>query len=169
VKENYEHVLDFALRLAYFGLPWIQYAFQTPLYGSFCLPEMIVKSLPRTPSHFFRDSQQSLILFLCRIDREIASGQIHDSKLGDVRNQHLCPAAWNVVHWIPRCASTIMYCCITIMQLLHRWQHQSRKFWIPCLIQTMVTVVQYFSIVIEKKKIVKENYHSVINTEYESF
>jgi hypothetical protein len=36
---------------------------------------------------------QNLMLLLCRIHREIASGQIHDSKYKDVGNQHVYPAA----------------------------------------------------------------------------
>jgi hypothetical protein len=35
------------------------------------------------------------------IHREIASGQIQDSKQKDVKNQHVHPAAWNFVHRLP--------------------------------------------------------------------
>jgi hypothetical protein len=43
------------------------------------------------------------------------------------KNQHVHPSAWNVVHWLPRYASTIIYCCIALLQLLYRWQYQSQK------------------------------------------
>jgi hypothetical protein len=46
-------------------------------------------------------------------------------------NQHFHWAAWNVVHWLPRYASTTIYRCIALLQLLYRWQHQSRKLWMP--------------------------------------
>jgi hypothetical protein len=36
---------------------------------------------------------QNLMLFLCGIHDEIASGQIHDSKEKDVKNQHVHAAA----------------------------------------------------------------------------
>jgi hypothetical protein len=45
----------------------------------------------------------------------------------------LHPAAWNFVNWLPRYASTIIYRCIALLQLLNRWQYQSRKLWIPHL------------------------------------
>jgi hypothetical protein len=47
----------------------------------------------------------------------------------DVKNQHFHPAACNLVHWLPRYASTIIYRCIALLQLLYRWQHQSLKLW----------------------------------------
>jgi hypothetical protein len=46
-------------------------------------------------------------------------------------NQHVHPAAWNFVHWLPRYASTTIYRCIALLQLLYRWQHQSWKLWMP--------------------------------------
>jgi hypothetical protein len=48
-------------------------------------------------------------------------------KLKDLKNQHVHPAAWNVVHLFPTFASIIIYRCITLLQLLYRWQHQSQK------------------------------------------
>jgi hypothetical protein len=46
------------------------------------------------------------------------------------KNQHVHPAAWNCVPWLPRYTNTIIYRCIVLLQLLHRWQNQSRKLWI---------------------------------------
>jgi hypothetical protein len=46
-------------------------------------------------------------------------------------NQYAHPAAWNFVHWLQQYASTIIYHSISLLQLLYRWQHQSRKLWIP--------------------------------------
>jgi hypothetical protein len=40
---------------------------------------------------------------------------------------------WNCVHWHPIYASTIIFCRIALVQLLYRWQHQSRKLWISPL------------------------------------
>jgi hypothetical protein len=37
---------------------------------------------------------------------------------------------WNFVHWLPRYAITIIRRFIALLQLLCRWQHQSRKLWI---------------------------------------
>jgi hypothetical protein len=47
------------------------------------------------------------------------------------KNQHVLPAIWKFVHWLARYVSNIIYCCITLLQLMYRWQHQSRKLWIP--------------------------------------
>jgi hypothetical protein len=69
-------------------------------------------------------------LFLCTIHHKITSGQIHDSKCKDIKNQHVHPAASNFVHWLSRYASTIICYCIMLLQLLHRWQHQSQKLWL---------------------------------------
>jgi hypothetical protein len=43
-------------------------------------------------------SALDLMLFLCRMHREIASGQTHDSRWKGVRNQHVDPTAWHFVH-----------------------------------------------------------------------
>jgi hypothetical protein len=45
--------------------------------------------------------------------------------------QPVHPSAWNCVHWLPRCAMTVIYCCIKLLQLLYRWQYKSRKLFIP--------------------------------------
>jgi hypothetical protein len=37
------------------------------------------------------------------------------------KNQHIHSAAWNVVHWLSRCASTTMYHCIALTRPLYRW------------------------------------------------
>jgi hypothetical protein len=50
---------------------------------------------------------------------------------GRKKNRHVHPSAWNLVHWLPRHASAIIYSCIALIQLLYRWHHQSRKLWIP--------------------------------------
>jgi hypothetical protein len=48
-------------------------------------------------------------------------------------HQHVHPAAWNFVYWLPKYASTIVYPYIALLQLLHRWQFQSRKLWMPVI------------------------------------
>jgi hypothetical protein len=45
------------------------------------------------------------------------------------KNCHIHLAAWNVVHWLPRYASTIVYHCI-VLQPLYRWQHKPQTLWI---------------------------------------
>jgi hypothetical protein len=44
---------------------------------------------------------QNSMLVLCRIHREMTSGQIHDCKENYVKNEHVHPAAWNFKHWLP--------------------------------------------------------------------
>jgi hypothetical protein len=57
------------------------------------------------------------------------------------KNQHVNPAVWNFVHWLPRYASTILYCCIMVLQLLYRWQHQSGILWISPRVWTVFIVL----------------------------
>jgi hypothetical protein len=45
---------------------------------------------------------------------QIASGQIHDFKEMDTKNQDFQPA----VNWLPKYVSTIIYCCIVLLQIL---------------------------------------------------
>jgi hypothetical protein len=68
--------------------------------------------------------------FLCQIHSKIETGHIHDSKQKDAKNQYVQLDAWNFVHWLPWYASTTIYCCIVLLQLLHTWQRQSWKSWI---------------------------------------
>jgi hypothetical protein len=44
-------------------------------------------------------------------------------------NQHISVAANNFLHWLSKCASTIICCCIAQLQLLYICHHQS---WILC-------------------------------------
>jgi hypothetical protein len=85
--------------------------------------------ISRASISLFPRFAQNFMLFLCQIHPEITTGQKHNSKQKDVKNQYIRPAAQNFVHWLPRYASTIIYCCITLLQLLYRWQHQYRKLW----------------------------------------
>jgi hypothetical protein len=55
---------------------------------------------------------------------------IHSSKYKNTKNQHIHPAMWNVAHRLPVYACTITDHCIALLQLLHKWQHQSMKLWI---------------------------------------
>jgi hypothetical protein len=66
--------------------------------------------------------------FLCRIHREIASQDLRK------KNQYVQPAARNFVRY----ASTTIYRCIALLQLLYRWQHKSRKLWIPLIITGLI-------------------------------
>jgi hypothetical protein len=52
-------------------------------------------------------------------------------KIKGRKNQYIHPAAWNFFPEPLRFASTIIYRCIALLQLLYRWQHQSRKLWMP--------------------------------------
>jgi hypothetical protein len=51
------------------------------------------------------------------------------------KNQQVYPAAQNFIHRLPRYASIIISYCITLLQLLYRWQHMSRKLWISRLLR----------------------------------
>jgi hypothetical protein len=73
VKENYENSLPFALLftcLAFSGLG----EFGLSMYGSCFLPLALILSLSVSPSLFFWRIEQTLVLFLCQIHREITPG-----------------------------------------------------------------------------------------------
>jgi hypothetical protein len=105
--------------LAIFGVPWTEHVIQTPVCGS-CFLRQTLLIITRVSVALFPIFAQSLTHTRCRIHRENASAQIHDSKYKDVKNQHIHPAAWNCIHWLPRYASTIIYRCIALLQLLYR-------------------------------------------------
>jgi hypothetical protein len=85
------------------------------------------QGLHRTSS----ETARNLMLFLCRIHHEIASGQITRLQIKWCENQQIQPAKWNLVHLLPRYVNTIIYRYIALLQLLYWWQHQSRKLWTP--------------------------------------
>jgi hypothetical protein len=51
-------------------------------------------------------------------------------KIKGCKNRYLHPAAWNVIQWLPRHASTNIYRCIVLLKLPYRWKRQPRKLWI---------------------------------------
>jgi hypothetical protein len=73
-------------------------------------------------------------LFLFLIHCRIMSGQIHNPKY-NVKSQHFHPAAWNCAHCPPRCASTVIYCCIMPVQLLYTGHRRTlqRNFFAACV------------------------------------
>jgi hypothetical protein len=51
-------------------------------------------------------------------------------------------AALNFVSWLPRYASTAIYHCSTLLQLLYRWQHQYRKLWKTIFTASLINMVE---------------------------
>jgi hypothetical protein len=49
----------------------------------------------------------------------------------DTELQYVHPATLNFVHRLRKHANTTIYRCIALLQLLYRWQYQSRKVWTP--------------------------------------
>jgi hypothetical protein len=142
---------DSSMRNWMFGLPGRNHCEKSPwcqrklwacssLYSSPIFPFSVSVSLefPYTARAFFperlsshwRDLRRTFSntkldaysLFLCRMHREIASGQ---------KNQHIHPAALSFVHWLPIYASTIIYRCVALLQMLYQCQQESRKLWMP--------------------------------------
>jgi hypothetical protein len=70
------------------------------------------------------------MLFLCRIHRKMAPGEVHDFKWKEGKNQHFRPKVLNFVHWLPRYASATVCRCNALLQLLYILQYQPRKLWI---------------------------------------
>jgi hypothetical protein len=111
-------LLDLPERILCEQSPWCQRKLWTCSW--LCLspvsPFSISVSLdfPRTAHDFFTESLYNHFhglyrtcseictkfdAFLCRIQHEIASGQIQDSKWKYEKNQHFHPSPWNFVHW----------------------------------------------------------------------
>jgi hypothetical protein len=120
----YEHTLDFSPVSPFSGCPERSILFKHP-----CAPHaFFLESLSNhCQGHRLTSSDIcTKLMFLCRVRCKIASCR---------KSQHLHPATWRFVHWIPRYTSTIIYRCIALLQLLYRRQHQSLKLWIPpCII-----------------------------------
>jgi hypothetical protein len=118
--------------LAFFDLPWIEHAIQTSVYGSCFLPRKLIWSLPGPPSHFFPRLTPNEMHTRCSVVGSIAKSR-QDTQLQTKgrKDQHDDSAAWNVTHWLPGYASTIIYGCTELLQLLYRRKHQSRKLWTP--------------------------------------
>jgi hypothetical protein len=54
-----------------------------------------------------------------------------DGIRSDTRLQIKWYKTWNFEHWLARYGSTTINRCFALLQLLYRWQHQSKKLWIP--------------------------------------
>jgi len=62
---------------------------------------------------------------------KIATAHVDNSKQTRVKTARVHPARCNLAHWLTRHGSPTIYRCFVLPQLLYRWRHQSRKFWIP--------------------------------------
>jgi hypothetical protein len=102
------------------GLPM-----QTRLYGLYCPPVRLsnnchglCQTFPKFDEPFLLDPSRNSIGPDTRLQirRPVKSASP--------------PTAWNFVNWFQRCVTAIIYRCIALLQLLYRWQHQSRKSWI---------------------------------------
>jgi hypothetical protein len=97
---------------------------------------------PCTPCAYFRERLSKLCHGLCgtfpkicaKFDTVPLSNHSRNHTRPDTRpqikgrkNQHVHSAAWNFVQL--SYASTIIYRCNALLQLLYIWQYQSRKLW----------------------------------------
>jgi hypothetical protein len=143
VKENDEHALYFALHLSrLFRSRWVC-TFQ--LGGLLlCLRAITVSPALVTSDNpgqgciiggdlmkLLADVNTLLLLISCQNPGRNRVRPDTWLQIKGCKNQHVHPAAWNFVHWLPRYAGIIIYCCIMLLQLLYRWQYQSLKLWIP--------------------------------------
>jgi len=64
---------------------------------------------------------------------KIATGHVHDSTQTRVKTAHVIRPTWYLARWLAKHGSPTIYWCFTLPQLLYRWWHQYKKFWInPC-------------------------------------
>jgi hypothetical protein len=89
VKENNEHALDYALHLPRLYRSRRVWTFRIRLM--FSSPNACLITARASVAPFPRFTQ-NLMLFLCRIRRKIASGQIHDYKYRDVKKSARPPS-----------------------------------------------------------------------------
>jgi hypothetical protein len=101
-------------------------SFQTLVYGSCFFPERLFLRVSITLLQRFAQN-------LMHLPSDLSQNRISpDTQLqikGHKKSIHP-PSCINVVHLLPTYANTISYCCITLLQVLYRRQHQSRKLWI---------------------------------------
>jgi hypothetical protein len=120
IKENDEHAPDIALHLSrLFRSAQNQTCHSNTRVWLMLSPPNACLATVRVSVPLFPRFAQNLMHTRCRIHREIAP-----------QNQHIHPAAWNFVHSLAGYASSVIYRCIALLQLLYRWQHQSWKLWI---------------------------------------
>lgn len=103
---------------------WTEHAKQTPMYGSSFLPQILAQSLPMSP-HFSWDLQKIWCRLLSFSDQLLKAPHITYTTTNNVdHKKSACPLlVWNCVHLLQIHASTAIYCCIKLLQLLSRWQH----------------------------------------------
>jgi hypothetical protein len=144
VKENDEHALDFILHL--YHICRSRWVWTLPLGGLLlCLRVIAINPFvvaSDNASHFSQDLGKIRCTLAVLLPNPLGKCTIPDTWLHrkDVNYQHVCPAAWNFVHWLPRYDS-ILICCYIMLQLLYRWQHQSQNIWIPHLRITHVALL----------------------------
>jgi hypothetical protein len=99
---------------------WTGHAIETPAYDS-----RLAQNLMHTRCSFL----WSIV--------EITTGHVHGSKLMRVKTTYVHPATCNLAQWLTIHGSPTIYRCFALPQLLYRWRHQSRIFWIPPRILTV--------------------------------
>jgi hypothetical protein len=128
-KVNDEHALGFALHLSRFSVS-VSLNFSCTAYVFF--PERLSNHCKGLRLNFFEICTECNAAHFSDPSRKSIRP---DTKLHikGRKNQHLHPAAWTVLHWLPRYTSTIIYRGIAILQLLYKWHYQSRKLWISLI------------------------------------
>jgi hypothetical protein len=117
---------------------WTGHAVETSVNNSpkacWIIVRVSVPFIPRLAQNLMRTCCSCLWSIV-----KIATGDVHDSKQTRVETAHVHPAMCNLAHWLTRHGSPTIYRCFALLQLLHRWRHQSGKFWIPPLIFLSIT------------------------------
>jgi hypothetical protein len=133
----------FFICLAFFGLGDFGLAIQTP----FKTWVRFMLSSPRRLSSHFKGLRRNFSETCTKFDAYSLSDPSQNLIRPDARlqikgrkNQHAHPAAWYFVYWLIRYASTIIYRCIALLQLMYRWRHQTRKLWIPLVSRKIIAV-----------------------------
>jgi hypothetical protein len=75
--------------------------------------------------------------------------KLHEAKYTTPNKRMLksaCPPSCMKFCTLASYASTIIYRCIALLQLLYRWQHQSQKLWIPPLAFIVTLIVLTFEL-----------------------
>jgi hypothetical protein len=133
MSENYVHALDFALHLSRLSLSWWFWIFP---FGRLLLCLRVITEYPALVTVITLGKGRANLMhtYAPLLDPSQTHIRLETQlQIKRCKNQHVHPAMWKFVHWLPRYASTIIYRCIMLLQLLYRWQHKSRKLWIDVI------------------------------------
>jgi hypothetical protein len=138
-----------------YELPWYQrkwacswIALQLSYFFSVCPEPSMPFKLPCTAHAFFPERISNFFEICTKCNAIPLSDPSRNCIRPDtplqmkrLKNQQFHAATCKCVHWFSRYVSSIIYNCFALLQLLHRWQYQSHKLWIPLVCNSWLCII----------------------------